>query len=75
MANKGYDKLLLACNSAYPQQRFLKLGTSEHETPISKPAWRNIGGANTAFNEKRGGQDYLCGYISFLILQNEILKI
>lgn len=28
---------------------------SKHETPISKPEWRNIGRANTAVNGKRGG--------------------
>lgn len=30
-----------------------KLGTSEHDTPISKPTWRNIAGANIAINGKR----------------------
>lgn len=31
------------------------MGTSEPETHVSKRVWRNIGGANTAINGKRGG--------------------
>ena len=31
------------------------MGTSEHETHISKPTWKIIGGANTAINGKKGG--------------------
>ena len=32
---------------------------SKHETPISKLACRNIGGANTAINEKKGGGGFI----------------
>ena len=35
------------------------MGRSEPETQVSKRVWRNIGGANTAINGKRGGgRDY-----------------
>ena len=54
ITNKGYDELQLAL-PCVPTTLSLQMGRSEPETQVSKRVWRNIGGANTAINGKRGG--------------------